>query len=44
MDSKFDNILAGLRSLKKRIRRIKKNINNNDININKKFTKVSKFS
>ena len=44
MDSKLDNILAGLRSLERRVRRIKENINNNNINMNEKFTKISKFS
>ncbi len=43
IDSKLDAILASLRSLKRKVRRIK-NLNNNNINVNKKFTKVSKFS
>ena len=44
MDSKLDDILADLRSLERRVRRIKEDINDNDINVNKKFAKVSKFS
>ena len=43
MDGKLNAILAGLRLLERRIRRIE-NLNNNNINVNKKFTKVSKFS
>ncbi len=44
IDSKFDDILAGLRLLERKVRRIEKDINDNDINVNKKFIKVSKFS
>ncbi len=44
MNNKLDNILAGLRSLERRVRRIEEDINDNDINVNKKFAKVSKFS
>ena len=44
MDSKLDDILADLKSLERRIRRIEEDINDNDINVNKKFIKVSKFS
>ena len=44
MNSKLNNILADLRLLEKRIRRIEENINDNNINMDKKFTKVSKFS
>ncbi len=43
MNSKLDDILADLRSLERRVRRIKEDINDNDINVNKKFAKVSKF-
>ncbi len=43
MDSKLDDILADLKLLERRIRRIEEDINNNDINVNEKFTKVSKF-
>ena len=44
MDSKLDDILAGLRSLERRVRRIEEDINDNDINVDEKFVKVSKFS
>ena len=44
MDSKLDNILSDLRSLKRKVRRFEEDINDNDINVNKKFAKVSKFS
>ena len=43
MDGKLNEILTGLRSLERRVWRIE-NLNDNDINMNKKFTKVSKFS
>jgi len=42
MDGKLDEILAGLRSLERRVRTIE-DMNNNDININENFAKVSKF-
>ncbi len=44
MDSKLDDILADLRLLKRKIRRIEEDINNNNINVDEKFVKVSKFS
>ncbi len=44
MDSKLDDILADLKSLERRIRRIEEDINDNDINMDEKFVKVSKFS
>jgi hypothetical protein len=43
MDGKLDEILAGLRSLERRVRRIE-DLNDNDINVDEKFAKVSKFS
>jgi hypothetical protein len=42
MDEKLDEILAGLRSLKRRVRSIE-NQNVNNISMNKKLTKVSKI-
>jgi len=44
MNSKLDDILADLRLLKRKIRRIEEDINNNNINVDEKFVKVSKFS
>ncbi len=44
MGSKLDDILAGLRSLERRVRRIEEDINNDDINVDEKFAKVNKFS
>ena len=44
MDSKLDDILVSLRSLERRVRRIEEDINDNDINMDEKFVKVSKFS
>ena len=43
INSKLNDILAGLRLLEKRVRRIEKDINDNNINVNEKFTKGSKF-
>ena len=43
MDGKLDEILAGLRSLEKRVKRIE-DLNDDDVNENEKFAKVSKFS
>lgn len=43
MDGKLDEILAGLRSLERRVRRIE-DLDDNNINVDKKFAKVSKFS
>ena len=43
MNGKLDEILTSLRSLKRRVKRIE-NLNDNDINVNEKFAKVSKFS
>lgn len=42
MDEKLDEILAGLRSLKRRVRRIE-NQNGGNISMNQKLAKVSKF-
>jgi len=43
MDDKLDDILAGLRSLERRVRRLE-DLNDNNINVDEKFVKVSKFS
>jgi len=43
MDDKLDEILANLRSLERRVRRIE-DLNDNDINVDEKFIKISKFS
>jgi hypothetical protein len=43
MDGKLDDILASLRSLESRVRRIE-DLNDNNINVDEKFAKVSKFS
>jgi len=42
MDEKLDEILAGLRSLERRVRNIE-NQNEDNISMNKKLAKVSKF-
>ena len=42
MDEKLDEILAGLRSLERRVRSIE-NQNEDNISMNKKLAKVSKF-
>ena len=42
MDEKLDEILAGLRSLERRVRRIEE-LNDNNIKENEKFAKVNKI-